>query len=390
MVKIGSIYGAKSKWRVLRSLGRGGQGEVYEVDNVTDVPVGKLQVAQFAELLSEFARVRMNPDERNKTAKKIVDSVRGISRETNLLRGAMKKLLPLDDAVNSQTAHARIKNEIEIAGSVQHPALVRILDVEEDGMWFVMEFFPGGPLANNLNLFRGNVLGALRAVRPIVEAVGVLHREGVVHRDIKPDNVFLRADQSLVLGDFGLTIKLDNQERLTDTFENVGTRDYQPPWTYSSRIEDVKPNFDVFGLAKLLWAMVSGRPRFPLEDFNVAPNDLRSIFPDNPDVLYVHQILRKAIVRREPECQFVDGNALLVDVDGAIRALESGGQIPRKGINFRCRFCGIGTYSSISGFDSGGFSDPGDRRHFYRCDSCGLVESFLWRKDQPPPAWDSD
>ncbi len=129
-------------------------------------------------------------------------------------------------------------------------------------MYFVMEFFPGGPLAKNLNLFRGNVLGALRAVRPIVDAVGVLHRAGVVHRDIKPDKVFLRADQSLLLGDFGLAIKLDNRERLTDTFENVGTRDYQPPWTYSSRLEDVKPNFDVFGLAKLLWAMLSGRLSF--------------------------------------------------------------------------------------------------------------------------------
>ena len=128
-----------------------------------------------------------------------------------------------------------MRAEIAIARSVQHPALVRILDVDDSGMCFVMEFFSGGTLANDLNLFQGNVLGALRAVRPIVDAVGVLHRAGVVHRDIKPDNVFLRADQSLVLGDFGLAIKLDNQERLTDTFENVGTRDYQPPWRHCQR-----------------------------------------------------------------------------------------------------------------------------------------------------------
>ena len=389
-MKIVDIYGMKSKWRVLRSLGRGGQGEVYEVEDVTGLPVGKSQVVTFAELLSEFGRAHYNRVERDKTAEEIVHSIRGIVKETNLPRGAMKELLPVDDAVNSQAARARMKKEIEIARSVQHPALVRILDVEDDGMCFVMECFSGGPLANNLNLFRGNVLGALQAVRPIVDAVGVLHQAGVVHRDIKPENVFLRADRSLILGDFGLAIKLDNRERLTDTFENVGTRDYQPPWTYSLRLEDVKPNFDVFGLAKLLWAMISGRPRLPLEDFNVAPHDLRRMFPDNPDVLYVHRILGKAIVRRESQCQFADGSALLVDVDGAIRALESGGQIPRKGINLRCRFCGIGTYSSVSDLDSGGFSDPSDRHHFYRCDSCGHVESFLWRKDLPPPAWYSD
>ena len=380
----------KSSWRVLRSLGRGGQGEVYEVENVTDLSVGESQVATFAKLLSEFDRVHYNHVERDKTAEKIVHSIRGIVKETTLPRCAMKELLPIDDAVNSQAARARMKKEIEIARSVQHPALVRILDVEDDGMCFVMEFFSGGSLANNLNLFRGNVLGALRAVRPIIDAVGVLHQAGVVHRDIKPDNVFLRADRTLVLGDFGLAIKLDNRERLTDTFENVGTRDYQPPWTYSLRLEDVKPNFDVFGLAKLLWAMISGRPRFPLEDFNVAPHDLRSMFPDNPEVLYVHRIFEKAIVRRESQCQFADGSALLVDVDGAIRALESGGQLPRMGSNLMCRFCGIGTYSSVSDFDGGGFFDPSDRHHFYSCDSCGHVESFLWRKDRPPPAWDSD
>ena len=389
-MKVGGIYGTKSKWRVLRSLGRGGQGEVYEVDDVTDLRVGKSQVADLAELLSEFDRVHINHKERNITANKIVHSIREIVKETNLPHGAMKELLPIDDAVNNRAALARMKAEIEIARSVQHPALVRVLDVAEDGNYFVMEFFPDGALANNLDLFRGNVLGALRAVRPIVDAVGVLHRKGVVHRDIKPGNVFLRADRSLVLGDFGLAIKLDNQERLTATFENVGTRDYQPPWTYSSRLEDVKPNFDVFGLAKLLWAMISGKPQFPLEDFNVDPHDLRSMFPDNSDVLYVHRIFEKAIVRREPQCQLADGRALLADVDGAIRALESGGQLPRKGSNLRCRFCGIGTYSSISDFDSGGFSDPSDRRHFYRCDSCGHIESFLWRKDQPPLAWPSD
>ena len=388
-MKIGGIYGTKCKWRVLRSLGRGGQGEVYEVEDVTGLLVGRSQIVTFAELLSEFDRVHHNRVERDKTSEKLVHSVREIVGETNLPRGAMKELLPIDDAVNVQAARERMKNEIEIARSVEHPALVKILDVADDGRRFVMEFFPDGPLANRLDLFRGNVLGALRAVRPVVDAVGVLHRKGVVHRDIKPDNVFLRAERSLVLGDLGLAIKLDGRERLTNTFENVGTREYQPPWTYGLRFEDVKTNFDVFGLAKLLWAMISGKPQFPLDDFDIAPHDLRGMFPDNPDVLYVHRIFRKAIVRREAQCQFADGSALLADIDEAIRALQSGGQLPRQDSNLRCRFCGIGTYSAISDFGGGNFGDPSDRHHFYRCDSCGHVESFFWRKDEPPPAWGS-
>ena len=66
-----------------------------------------------------------------------------------------------------------------------------------------------------------------------------------------------------MLGDCGLAIKMENQDRITMTFENVGTRDYQPPWSYTMPLQDVKPSFDVFSLGKLLWAMVSGKPRFP-------------------------------------------------------------------------------------------------------------------------------
>ena len=155
MVEIGGIYGTKSHWRVLRSLGRGGQGEVYEVDDVTDLPVGQLQTTTFAELLSDFNRMHSNRVERDKATEKLVHSVRGIVKEANLPRRAMKELLPIDDAVNSQTARARMKNEIEIARSVHHPALIRIIDVEDDGLRFVMEFFPDGPLGNSLDLFRG-------------------------------------------------------------------------------------------------------------------------------------------------------------------------------------------------------------------------------------------
>ena len=136
--------------------------------------------------------------------------------------------------------------------------------------------------------------------------------------------------------------------------------------------------------------MISGKPRFPLEDFDIAPHDLRGMFPDNPNVLYVRRIFRKAIVRREEECQLADGSALLADIDEAILALESGGQLPRQDSNLRCRFCGIVTYSSISDDGEGDFRDPSDSHHFYSCDSCGHVESFLWRKNQPPPAWGSD
>jgi serine/threonine protein kinase len=58
-----------------------------------------------------------------------------------------------------------------------------------------------------------------------------------VHRDIKPENVFIAEDGHLVLGDCGLALKLEHEDRLTLSDENVGTRDYQPPWSYGVRLD---------------------------------------------------------------------------------------------------------------------------------------------------------
>lgn len=139
-VQIGGIYGSKSNWRVLRLLGRGGQGEVYEVEDVTGLDVGDPQVSRFGELLSEFNRVHGNYKERDKTARHIIEVVRGIAKENDLPRGAMKGLLPADQAVNAQAALERMKTEVEALRSVEHAALSKILDVESDR--FVMEYFP--------------------------------------------------------------------------------------------------------------------------------------------------------------------------------------------------------------------------------------------------------
>ncbi len=105
----------------------------------------------------------------------------------------------------------------------------------------------------------------MKAFRPLVEGVAKLHERGFVHRDIKPQNIFIDANGNLVLGDFGIVFFDDPAHtRLSATFENVGSRDWMPGWAYSVRIEAVKPAFDVFSLGKVLWAMISTKPVLPL------------------------------------------------------------------------------------------------------------------------------
>jgi serine/threonine protein kinase len=251
--------------------------------------------------------------------------------------------------------------------------------------WFVMELFKTS-LDKEMGRYKGRVLEALRAFEPIVQAVAELHNKGIVHRDIKPDNVFIAADGHLVLGDCGLAIKLEEEDRITMTFENVGTRDYQPPWSYGMRLEDVRPTFDVFSLAKLLWAMVSGRPRMPLWYFDEEPHDLRTIFSDNSDVPFVHRILKKCVVQREERMNLKDAGALLDEVDRSIAALESGGQLPSMKRKMRCKFCGLGMYTEHFDVQVPGL-DQKDIRYGFKCGLCGHVDLFLWSGRKTPEAW---
>jgi len=375
------IFGGR--WRVVDLLGRGGQGVVYRVE---DTSGGVFNPVALGDALHEFERVHSNRQERARSAKEITDVLTLLLKSQRLPTAALKELLPIDEAeaADAKAAFARMKNEIATLTGVTHPALIRVFESDLDHGWFVMEYFRNGPMSKQPGRFKGQVTEALHALRPVVEAVRELHKKGIVHRDVKPDNIFVGDDGHLVLGDCGLAIKLQNQERLTLTFENVGTRDYQPPWTYGTRVENVKPNFDVFGLAKLLWAMISGRPRFPLEDFDIEPHDLRKMFPDEPGVMFIHRILKKCIVRREPQCAITDAGELLHEIDEAIRAMRSGAQVPGA-TKMRCRFCGIGSYAKADNFAAFGNSPGGGPRHFYCCDHCGHLEIFAYLGKKTPP-----
>ena len=325
----------------------------------------------------------------NNAALQLAEEIRQIVSESQTPLGALKELLPFDEAASEDESAAlgRMKRELSTLKTVSHPSLVKVLDSNLDERWFVMEYLEGGTLSKHLGKYKGRVLDALRDFRSIVDAVSALHTKKVVHRDIKPDNIFVASDGRLVLADCGLAFKLEDQERLTQTFENVGTRDFQPPWSHGMRLAEVRPTFDVFSLAKVLWAMVSGRPKFPFWYFEMDEHDLRQMFPGEPAIQYVQDILGKCIVEFEDDTRLRDACELLEEVDTAISALSRGCQQPGWNAKMRCRFCGIGQYQLSDSYQISGGTRTGYERTYYLCDYCGHLQAFHWPMGKAPPVW---
>ena len=232
------------------------------------------------------------------------------------------------------------------------------------------------------HLYQNQVLDSLRALRPVVEAVAKLHQVDVVHRDIKPANVFIDQAGRLVLGDCGLAFKREIADRVTETFENVGSRDWMPGWAMGLRLTDVRPTFDVFSLGKVLWAMIAGKPILQLWYHREPQFNLEEMFPDNESISFVQKILDKTVVEKPTDC-LTNATELLTSVDWAIEALTMKFRVVDGDLIRKCLVCGKGNYQQLVDHD------VTDQRNFglevygkpkfriFVCDSCGHSQTLL-------------
>lgn len=243
-------------------------------------------------------------------------------------------------------AEQRLKREIAVLHE-NRQNLPKLLDANEKEHWMVTEYFPSGTLAGALRRYKGDAISALRTFRSLVETVAMsLHRDGIVHRDIKPDNVFIGDGGILVPGDFGIVYLPHSGSRPTFMEERVGPWEYMPQWAdLGDRLENVRPNFDVYMLGKLLWCMVAGKARLPREYHRRPQFDLEVAFPNNKYMSLINSILDKCLVETPEEClpsaaellALVD--AILQMIDQGVPLTDSAGQpiLP-------CRICGKGFY----------------------------------------------
>lgn len=385
---------SKSRWEEICELGAGGQGRVVLVRDTEKVASNdqlESNVLAAVRGMSQTADYQGQRKVAFETFRRAIQQIVESDNPPNL--GALKNLHDPSDARDPELAGERMKREIQSMSDVSHPNLLRILDSSSDDRWYVSEYHPKLTLDKNGDLFQGDLHAALKALRPLVDAVATLHARNIVHRNIKPQNIFIATDDRLVLGDFGLVYFVDDaRTRLSATLENVGSRDWMPQWAFGMRIEDVRPTFDVFGLGKVLWSMVSGKSLLQLWYWDEEPFDLEKLFPQRAFMQHARGILSKCVVEREADC-LPDASALLAEMDKTLLIIERNGDILGDHIERYCRVCGIGKYTLASDteVDNSGYHRPagGNALKLFTCNHCGHVQTFLIpdRKKRILPAW---
>src|SRR2546421_8023827 len=159
----------------------------------------------------------------------------------------------------------RFQVEAKAASALQHPNIVQVYDYgQTDGNYYiVMELVEGTDLRSYL--CSRNVLDIDRAIiiaHDIALGLGAAHRRGIVHRDVKPQNVLIGIDGSIKLTDFGIVsvYKDANDERLTTSGMTLGTVQYFAPEQAQGEI--VTPAADVYALGIVMYEMLTGHPPF--------------------------------------------------------------------------------------------------------------------------------
>lgn len=278
-------------YRFIQMIGKGGMGEV---------------------ILAEDTRLN------RKVAIKFLTS--GVTKDTERLK--------------------RFRQEAKAASALNHPNIVTVHDIGEGGghQYIVCEYVEGQTLSQLIEKGKVPLPEAAAIAAEICSALVAAHESGIIHRDIKPDNVILTKAGGVKVLDFGLAkpvgpLETDLADGEADTFERVmtipgmvlGTPQYMSPEQARGRKVDLRS--DLFSLGVILYEMVTGKPPFKGKStvdiivaiVNSEPAPLEDYLAEPPEML--KEIIRKAMAKKRKD-RYQSAEAMMADLRELGRDLD--------------------------------------------------------------------
>jgi len=338
------------KWKILGTVGAGGQAQVYLVEDSTGQTVGQCALKPLR----------------------------------NLADGELRR---------------RFEQEVRATDAVRHPNILRIYesDLSVVRPYYVAEYCEGGSLEKSgASLFKGDIQRTAKVLMPVLDALVAAHRLGVYHRDVKPANILIRKDGAPVVGDFGIC-HIEGGEPRTLSDRAMGSRHFTAPEMEAGRhyLGEPSDRTDVYSFGKVLYWMLSGGRIFDREDHRGPGNYLVDLL-GNPKWEHIHMLLDKLIMEK-PEGR-LHSHELREALTMAENMLQGNFAPLKPSAGIQCRFCGQGKYEKFAAYD---FNDPsvaqayrqgggntqlvgllasggpyGTDVRVLRCSNCGHVEYF--------------
>ncbi len=276
------------KYRIIRLLGEGGMGGVYEAEN-------------------ELTRKRV----------------------------AIKWLHP--SLAGSRDAVQRLLREAQACARVRHPNVVDVYDVgqEHDAIFLVMEYLEGETFRAALQRQELKLEGLIELLIPAMRGVAAAHAQGIVHRDIKPDNIFLARIPDVAspvpkVLDFGIS-KVDarqgEMETLTQSGVSMGTPLYMS-FEQLTGAKDADARADVYAFGVMLYEAATGRPPFEADSFGALAVKVATTEPVPPRAFnagidpHLEALIMKAMARERNE-RFATLEAMIAELE-PFRTLTEG------------------------------------------------------------------
>jgi serine/threonine protein kinase len=243
------------------------------------------------------------------------------ARDKQLEREVAIKVLPFSLSFDAEFVE-RFQREARTAGKLEHPNIIPIYRVGRAGrvIYFVMKFIRGKSLSDVIQTRGALPIPEIRRLLiECVRALGYAHKHGIVHRDIKPDNIMFDELGQAIVTDFGIA-KAQSGAKLTGTGMSIGTPHYMSP--EQARAQNLDGRSDLYSLGVVAYQCLTGRVPFDGEDsFSIGYKHIMEELPvpeletqDQRDLFGVVQ----RMMAKKPDERFQSADELIISLEGGV------------------------------------------------------------------------